>query len=461
MSRYIPPPTRDYSILTPRMFRTIQKRAQPPEPDLAAEAERKRRYDRHMQTKEMSALWPNTIVRNRIDRQTRLQKEKEAEEQRQIAIDEEEKKIRKLKKQAALAEAKKAQFMDRPEVRAVNSQLLLNEVNLERQDQIALKERQRIRDMKKQMKEDEEYRKNYERMLEKENQIKRERREKAIKVAEGYRKQREDKIRQKMQEKEEDMIDDWLIAQQMKRDIEAEKREVAERRRKAREEMEDNRRKNDYLRTMKEKQQEIEELENQKLRLLAEQTMDEADRRREAEIKRKNDRLAARQKLIDIEAKRQAAQKKEQEDFLDKQLKEQYEKDSLRIAQLSARRQKYIDERKRDYQEAMASKEARERNKRDKIKGRLYPFDENNAYEDEMRKRDTERQRNLKELQQFHLQQAREKREREAAEKEREKLEFNHAIQKDQEELSKIQEYATRMLQKIQNEQNNDNSVYY
>ena len=92
---HLPIPTRDYAVLTPRMLRTIQKRAQPPQPDLEAEAEKKRKMDQHNTTKQLVSAWPNTIARNRIERQTRLQNEKDQEEKRKQQLDLEEKKIQK------------------------------------------------------------------------------------------------------------------------------------------------------------------------------------------------------------------------------------------------------------------------------------------------------------------------------------------------------------------------------
>jgi hypothetical protein len=55
--------------------------------------------------------------------------------------------------------------------------------------------------------------------------------------------------------------------------------------------------------------------------------MDEDGERRADEIKRRKDRPAAQQRLIDAEARRQGQTRKIQEDFLDRQVAQQHEKE--------------------------------------------------------------------------------------------------------------------------------------
>ena len=87
-------PTHNYSILSPSQYRVLRQRAQPlTNPNNDAEIERARQ--KHQATSSLVAAWPNTINRNRIDRQTRLKREKEAEEERKREIDFEEKRIQK------------------------------------------------------------------------------------------------------------------------------------------------------------------------------------------------------------------------------------------------------------------------------------------------------------------------------------------------------------------------------
>jgi hypothetical protein len=89
---------------------------------------KKRSRQRHLHTTRLVSSWTNTIASNRSDRQTRLQRAKEAAEARKIEMDDQERKFQKLRRQAQLAAASKSEFAQRPEVRAVHSQLLLHEV---------------------------------------------------------------------------------------------------------------------------------------------------------------------------------------------------------------------------------------------------------------------------------------------------------------------------------------------
>ena len=90
MSESVPIPDRDYSILTPMQLRKLKQRAQPPEKNNALAEELEQTRTKHEKTMAIVSGWKNTIARNRMERQTRLQKEKEAEEQRKLQIDEEE-----------------------------------------------------------------------------------------------------------------------------------------------------------------------------------------------------------------------------------------------------------------------------------------------------------------------------------------------------------------------------------
>ena len=457
----VPLPTRDYSVLDQRTLKLIKKRSKPPKPDYEAIAAREKREETHKHMRTVVGGWRNTIAQNRIDRQTRLKNEAEAEERRKQLIDEEEKKIQKLKRAAALAEARKAEFAQRPEVRDVNSQLLVHEVQLENEQIQAFKERKKIEEMKKQIKFDEEYNERYRKMVENENRIRRERREKAIRVAAEFKRQKEEKEERLEREKEENMKDEILIAQQMKLELEKEQEAIAERKRLTRQHIMETMQQNQFMMKYKDKMKEVEREEDRRLRALQEKTMDEQDERRAAEAKRRQDKLDAQQKLIDAEARRQMATKKVQQDFLEKQQREQYEKESKEIAALSARRNKFVEERRRDYLEAMAQKEAAAKAKRDRQKNkRRFP---NMAEQEEdrlIRRRYEERRQMDRDLRAFQLQQAEEKRERERAEAERTKLEFKKMIDDDLDDLERVKEYARTLLRKAQ-EDDTDDMAYY
>lgn len=447
MSSAIPTPTRDYSILNPRQLRLLRQRAAPPQRDTTLDQEQEEMRSKHLQTQKLVTGWTNTVARNRLDRQTRLQKEAEAEEKRKQLIDQEEKKIQKLKRQAQIAEAQKAEFSQRPEVRAVNAQLLLHEVQIEREQQELQKERRKILEMKRQIAEDERLEREHAAMVAKEEKIKQERRLKAIETAKEFKKQRELKEELKMRQREEDLEDERLIAEQMAIEAEEEKIAVMQQRQLARDLMKETMSENDKMIKYKERQAQIEEIEEEKIRKMALFNIEEEERRKAIDEKRHRDKLLARQSLIEAERKRQEATKTIQQDFLDKQLAEQHEKELKEVAEITAKQNRLIEERKRDFLETNQLKAIREKEQRERKKNkRPYPFNGDTTAEDQARERDLQKMRNEQELRKFQIQQTKEKKEREEAERERERLEFLYEREKEQQELEEAQEYARAIL---------------
>ena len=457
----VPLPQRDYSVLSPAALNLIKKRAKPEEPDYEAIAERERRQRTHTTMRTLVGGWRNTIASDRIERRTRLQKEAEAEEQRKVLIDEEEKRIQKLKRQAALAEAQKAGFAQRPEVRAVNSQILTQEVRLENEQIQAANERKRIEEMRKQLAFDEQHRQEYEKMVENENRIRRERRERAIQVAEEFKRQKVEKEERLEHEKEENMRDELLIAEQMKLELQKEREAILERKRIERENMMDAKRQNDLIIKYKEKMKEVEKEEDRRIRELFAKTLDEQDERREAEAKRKRDRLEAQQSLIEAEAKRQMATRQIQQDFLDKQLREQYEKDRKALAELAAKQTRLQEERRKDFLEAMALKDAKKRERLERLKNKRKFPNAKELEEDRLfQQRLIERQKITKDVYDFRLKQIQEKKEREAAEAERNRLEYQKMLDDDAAYLARARAYGKTVLAQAQNDENTDMQYY-
>ena len=432
-------PDRDCSVLTPRQYRCISNRANRVQERNNEPTETFKRHQKALQT---TSTWKNTIKQNRLERQTRLQREKEQEELRKKQIDEEYKKYHKLQKEAALATARKAAFQQRPEVRDVNSKILLAECIQEREEQTLFKERRKIAEMRRQIEEDQQAQQRYEEMCEKERQVRLERRRKAQLTAQAFREQREDKIRRKMQEKEEDYEDEMILRQENERLAREEKERILAAKRKEREFMEATKRENSVMQQFKKRKAEIEKAEDLKILNLTIQTMDEEDRRREEDKRRRMERTEARQRLIDLEAERQKAQKKKVEDFLQKQLDEQYAKETKHIQELEAQRTKMFQERRKDMLETMRlQKLKRERQKRKQ----LFPQDEDPEiglmFDRQLKKID-----NAREIAAYHRKQAQEKRDREAAEAERERLEFQAELEKQEQDMQIAREYAAKMI---------------
>lgn len=438
-------PERDFSVLTPRQLDMICKRAQPRVIQKGLTPEQEAAKLKHENTVNLISHWNNTVKRNRIEMLTRLQKEKEAEAERLKELDKQLDKFNKLKRQADLATARKKSFQERPEIRALNSQLLLAEC-LEENNQIQkFKTRKKIREMQRQMQEDEEAERLYKEACEKEERIKEERKQKAKLVALGFRKQREDQIIRREKEREEDLEDDRVLLEQCEYQNELERQKQIQLREERKKHLDEMVSENSAMIEFKKRYKELEKREDERLLQLRIKTLDEEDERREFERKQRFEKVEAQNKLIEAEAQRQIATRKQQEDFLDKQLADQYAKDSKRIKEMTDKRERLEQERRQDMLTAMRIQNHRFRKRNQK---RIFPDDHANKFEDEMNQRELLRIQNMKDIAMFQLQQAREKKDRENAEREREKLETMELIKKDQEDMALAQEYAKILLEK-------------
>jgi hypothetical protein len=397
--------------------------------------------------------WHNTIARNRLDRQTRLQREAEEEERRRQAIDAEEKKYQKLKRQAQLAAAQTKAFAERPEIRGVNSQLLLLEVQEERDMQVLAKQQKKLAEAKKQIQFEEDYERKHREMWENEVRLRRAQREKAVLVAEEFKRQRDEKKARIAREKQDNINDEILIARQMDWELVKEQEAARQVRMRAQANSAENLRQNQVLESYKESMRAVEEEEDARIKRLRERILDEQDERKAADEKRKQDRLKARQALIDAEARRQMAEKREQEDFLERQLEQQHAKEAAHVAALTARRLSLREEREKEFRDGVAKQAHREKTKLEKLKHRqMFPFDGDDPENVLWAARDEARAKQKKDLQTFQVQQWREKKEKDAANREREKLEYNYAIAKDRDFLQRTQDYAAGLLVNIQDD---------
>lgn len=435
-------PARDYSILTPRQLATVKKVALGRKDDYEEEL-RRRREMAHQRTKEIVSNWTNTIQSSRRDRLTKLQKEKEREEQRKREIDEQHAKFKKLQKEAELAAAHKLSYQNRPEVRAVNSQILLWECLEERDQQRLFKEKKKIMEMHRQTEEDRQAYQKYLDMCAMEERIRAERKRKAELNAQSIIKQREDRIRKKRIEREENLEDDRILRIENERIAREEKLKEAEQKQKQRLIAEEWKNQNGALQEIKKKRKEIELAEDKKLLEEAERRMDEEDRRKKEEEERRLKQTRERQKLIDMEAERQRKIKKKQTDFLDKQIEEQLKKEEESIRSITAKREKLAQERRQEMLDAVRIQNAR------KMAQKKHNFPLYDETEDlEIIKRNDAKKHHNFEIADFQKRQAAEKRERENAEREREKLEYNREIQRMEEDEEIARQYAKKLIER-------------
>jgi hypothetical protein len=425
----------------------IKQRAEPPRPDYEAIAEKTRRTETHARLTATVSDWQNTIASNRIDRQTRLQRQAAAEEERKLAIDREEKRFQKLQRQAKLAEASRTGFAQRPEVRNVNAQLLLHEVQMERDQQVATRNIKRLNEQRKQIALDDEYHQHYLELCEQERQIRFAERQKALAVAQDVRQQKIDKEAEKARVRAEEKADDRRLAEFNDWELWQEKVQQEEAVRKARQHNIDVRLANDEMMRYKESLTAIDDEEERRERRLREQIMDEQDARAAAELKLRNDKLAARQKVIDAEAQRQIATRVIQQDFLERQLDLQHEKESNEINELLATRNRLAEERRQDFLDAVKATEKRRLQKEEREAHQaVYPWTGDQEENERVEQRTMAFRKMSKDLQEFQRNQARDKRNKDLAERERQKLEFKHTVEQDQAFLQRAQNYACELL---------------
>jgi hypothetical protein len=334
-------------------------------------------------------------------------------------------------------------------------------VQLERDEQLLAKEQRRIAAERRQMEFDAEYRRQHDRMVEHEIAALREQEARALAVAEDIKRQKLEKEQQRQAQADERREEERILSDHFAWEIEQERVAQNEARRRARKFQAEVTARNAELLRYRESLAELEDIEERRVREERERVMDEEDERRAAEIRRKEERVAARQKLIDTETRRQLETRREQQDFLDKQLDEQHEKEQREIDEILEKRRQLAEERRRDFLESRALVDTKNKTKKRREAERCqYPLQP--APEDaEIEKRAVARQRANKDTQEFQRQQTQEKKEREAAERERERLEWNHKFEQDEAFLRRAQEYACDVLKKAKEDEDNSDLSYY
>jgi hypothetical protein len=438
------PQKRNTSILSSAEYERIQRGSRPPVVDNSAELERMRMSATHEHTLSVTETWANSIVNERKARITRLEREAQQREDALRAIDDDERKFQKAKRKEALKRAEEQGFEGRPEIRAVHAQMLLHEVNRERQRQLLLQERHRNIEH---VREDEyaaSERRKFEEAEARERELQEQKRLRALEVAEGVRQQKIDAEERKRMAREDERAQESLLADEAARLVYEDRLAEIRQRELAEAHVRDVAAANSQMVAWKERQAEIQRMEDERI-TAQKYALDEAMEARQAEeLKRRQtrqadiDRMIARQQqtLSEINAQRT--------EFGDRQYDRQYEKERREIEELREKQERLAKERRNEYLESRAKIEAERQRKREKPK---FPPDETTIRQEEaIWEREQERARAVKDLAEFQRQQAAEKKEREDAEKERKKLEFNRHLELDDMRTQEAEEYARRLL---------------
>lgn len=435
---------RDCSYLTPPTYDKILKRSRPPQRDTSFDDEMFALKTRHDNTVTETANWPNTIVRNRIEKQTRLQKEKEEEELEKLKIDEDEKNIRKAQRKEALEIAEQKRLAQQPEIRSVNSQLMLQEVQRERMKQQRFTEARNINEMKRQIVDDATIKREYLEECERENQKQREIKQKARDTAEGFKAQKIAAEERKLKKIDAEVADDRVFLEQTLLQVEEDKKQAIAKKQRDFLFAKQVQLENIEIAKAKDRLSEIDIVEDKRIQEIQLRAQEDQIHRREIANKKKEDLFASRDGLYEAARTRQASLRSVQDEFYDKQVEEHEAREAAKIQAETDKKRRIAEERRQDF--LNSQKITKEKDPSVKIK---VPFNlgEDDVNEVARQQRLESRLQNIKDLAQFQLQQAKEKREREDAEKERVKLEFQRDVELDQRKIEEAQNYAREKLQ--------------
>ena len=294
---------KNVTVLSASDLARIRRHARPQEIDHSIEDEKTRSIATHEKTLAVTETWGNSIVNQRKARINRLQQEKEEHEEELRKIDEQERQIQKSQRREKLLQSAEMAFQEKPEIRAVNSQLLLHEVTKQRQRQIILKERQKEMERQKEDQYYQEQLRQWQEYDEKEKEAARLKREKAMQFAEGFKQQRLEDEERRMEERTKEVEEEAILQNEAKRLLAEETMQTIKRRELQRKQNEENRRNNESLSSYKARARELEKLEDERIKQLQIKVEDEQLEREAAEKKRRQDRQAHLDRLIEIQAK--------------------------------------------------------------------------------------------------------------------------------------------------------------
>lgn len=438
---------KDTVILKKTDMLRIQNRSRPATAYDAEEAQyRTRSISNHDKTLMVTDTWENSIANQRKNRITRLQKLAEEHEAELVKMDDDEKAFQKQKRRDQLAAAQHAKFLEKPEIRNVHAKLLLHEIIKERDHQLLYKERKKEVEQIREDRQIEEERRRLRAAEEREKEIARQRREKAIRVAEGFKQQRLEAQERKMRVRSEEIEEEELLAKEAQRLLLDEAEQNERRKQMLAANAADNRKQNDQLIAFRERREALEEIEEKRILEQKLKLDEDMERRAEADRKRRLERQNAIDQLIDKGAQKLAKINSKKQVFEDKQYDLQFRKDQAQVESIKARQARLNEERRAEYLESHAKLEEKRKRKGQNTKT-TFPEDEVTTRSvDQSFIYEQERQKSLQDLANFQLAQAREKKEREEAEKERRRLEYLHQIELDEQRTREAQEYALEML---------------
>jgi hypothetical protein len=145
MARSMPPGLKDSIAISGTELRSMGARAQLGPP--AASAKQMERQRLHELSNSRKSQWPNTIEALRGQKDRMRAEKAAAEEKLRLEIDREEEALQAEKRRLAIERANKMLYDSTDRVKSLHSKLMLADVMEERERQIEVKQRQRLREV--------------------------------------------------------------------------------------------------------------------------------------------------------------------------------------------------------------------------------------------------------------------------------------------------------------------------
>ena len=208
---------RDVTVLRARELRRIRDAAQTSNDALAIEKNEKKQKERddlYRLSKDRVKKWANTIEGQRLKRLQSRKIKTEQDEVEKKKVDIAEAKLQADKREEAIKDAKRLQYMQTDRVKGFHAALTLTEVLKERDAQVEMKDRKLNWEKTKDAKLLQQQKTNYEESLKEEADKAAEKANTAYEVAQFQRLQEQDRIRIKKEEQAENIIEGKELKEQ-------------------------------------------------------------------------------------------------------------------------------------------------------------------------------------------------------------------------------------------------------
>lgn len=310
----------------------------------------------HTKSQARAKTWSNTLEGSRRKKAEEKRKKLEAEELERQKVDAEEAKIQLDQRRATIERANKLLYDESDRMKSFHSKMMLCDVIAEREAQVTLKE-----ELKKleQVREDrflEMEKQNYRKMLEREMKEKETKEELSRIAAKAQKEQLLEYKEKRFREVEDQMLEGELLRRKAIEDLEAERQAETKRREMAIHSLRETQKANEYLKQIKAEDQLRFEQEEEKIKEYAvkKETMLQLRKQKEQEVF--HAKLAARNAMIDAQAKRLLEMQNDEDARVDAQVAEKEAENERKRLAKEAMLKRWSDDIQRSRQAQMERK---------------------------------------------------------------------------------------------------------